>query len=231
MTVSGDDDEYTEYTMGYSYEGGGGGDYADLGQEDNFVYRDLEKEDTNDDYLKSLLFSGERRRRRRRRSAQPQDFRQNHFSPYEIAKDLADRHFLAKKNFEAFWNYFFHGRGDLETSPLAENTKNGKGGLGNSSLVVMLFQPGSLLSTYEAFGVGEGEGKVVTAELEVLNTTEAKVFKSLFTNISTFLKMFFKGAVLLLDLVRRRVSPWFRGRGPMSAGVSGGAVCYGVWLS
>ncbi len=95
----------------------------------------------------------------------------------------------------------------------------------------MLFQPGSLLSTYEAFSVREGEGKVVTAELEVLNRTEAKVTKGLFTKISSFPKMFFEGAVLLLDLVRRRVSEWFQGRGPMSAGVSGGAVCYGVWLS
>ncbi len=88
MNVSGDD--ATDYAGGYSYEGGEGGDYADLDQEDNFVYRDLEKEGTNDEYLKSLLFSGERRRRRRR-SAQPQDFRQNHFSPYEIVRDLADR--------------------------------------------------------------------------------------------------------------------------------------------
>ncbi len=94
MNVSGDD-ENPEYAGGYSYEGGGGGDYADLDQEDNFVYRDLEKEDTNDDYLKSLLFSGERRRRRR--SAKPQDFRQNHFSPYEIVRDLADRYLFSKK--------------------------------------------------------------------------------------------------------------------------------------
>ncbi len=72
-----------------------------------------------------------------------------------------------------------------------EGVKEGK--LGNSSsLVVMLFQRGSFLSTYEAFGVGEGEGKVVTAELEVLNRTEAKVTKGLFTKISSFPKNVFR---------------------------------------